>query len=290
MLKGVGKGVKLLPGSPSTMFVPWEDGFYVVDPGSSEDRTEIIEDQAKGKIKGILITHFHSDHVLAAKGLESDEGIYAHIVEACGIESVGLRRAVTFGGYAPEGLIYHVKGVSVKVDHVFRLPFKLGPLEAVPLPGHTYGQVGYATNSGILYAADSFFGDRLLKNAVIPYHQDYKTALETLRWLRDHARDYHKLIPSHGPVVEGRRAEDLLEFNIKVMEELPSKLLKILANGPLTAEEISARIIKDGGGNITVSSIILGAVTVRSLLARLYEESKVVAEAGDRGVIWKVNS
>ncbi len=290
MLKGVGKGVKLLLGSPSTMFVPWEDKFYIVDPGSSEDRTEEIKAQAKDKIKGIMITHFHSDHVLAAKGLESEEGVYAHIIEACGIESVGLRRAVTFGGYAPEGLIYHVKGVSIQVDHVFRLPFKLGPLEAVSLPGHTYGQVGYATESGILYAADSFFGDRLLKSVVILYHQDYKAALETLRWLKDHVRDYYKLIPSHGPIVEGRRAEELLDLNINAMEDLPGKLLGILADGPFTAEEISARIIKDGGGNITVSSVILGAVTVRSLLARLYEESRVVAEAGDRGVLWKVNS
>ncbi len=289
MLKGVGKGVKLLPGSPSTMFVPWEDGFYVVDPGSSEDRTEEIQTQAKGKIKGVMITHFHSDHVLAARGLKSEEGIYAHIVEACGIESVGLRRAVTFGGYAPEGLIYHVKGVSVQVDHVFRLPFKIGPLEAVPLPGHTYGQVGYATESGILYAADSFFGDRLLKSAIIPYHQDYKAALDTLRWLRDHARDYRKLIPSHGPVVEGRRAEELLDLNIKVMEELPGKVVDFLSRRPSTAEEISARIIKEGGGNVTVSSIILGAVTVRSLLSRLYEDGKAIAEAGDRGVLWKMN-
>ncbi len=286
MLKGIGKGIKLLPGSPATMFVPWEGGYYVIDPGSSESRAKDI--QAQGKIKGVLLTHFHSDHVLAAKGLESEEGIYAPVVEACGIESVGLRRAVTFGGYAPEGLIYHVKAVSVQVDHIFRHPFKLGPVETVPLLGHTYGQVGYLANS-ILYAADSFFGDKLLKSVVIPYYQDYGTALETLRWLREHARDYRKLVPSHGPVVEGKRAEELLDFNIEVMEELPDRLMTVLSSGPLTAEEITTRILKEGGGEVTVSSVILSTVTVRSLLARLYEESKVTAEASDRGVVWRLN-
>ncbi len=286
MLKGIGKGIKLLPGSPSTMFVPWEDGFIVIDPGSSEGRTADI--RAQGKVKAVLLTHFHSDHVLAAKGLESELGTHAPIVEACGVESVGLRRAVTFGGYAPEGLIYHVKAVSVQVDHVFRHPFQLGPVETVPLPGHTYGQVGYVANR-ILYAADSFFGDKLLKSAVIPYYQDYGTALETLRWLREHARDFRKLVPSHGPVVEGKRAEELLDFNIGVMEELPDKVMTELASKPMTVEELTSKLLREGGGKVTVSSIILSAVTIRSLLARLYEESKVSAETGERGILWKLN-
>jgi len=38
-----------------------------------------------------------------------------------------------------------------------------------------------------------------------------------------------------------------------------------------------------------VSSIILSAVTIRSLLARLYEEDRVSAEAGEKGVLWKLN-
>lgn len=285
-MKGIGKGIKLLPGSPSTMFVPWEDGYIVIDPGSSESRTAEI--QAQGKIKAIMLTHFHSDHVLAANGLRSELGVHAPLVEAGGVESIGLRRAVTFGGYAPEGLIYHVKAVSVRVDEVFRHPFQLGPVETVPLPGHTYGQVGYAADR-VLYAADSFFGDKLLKSAVVPYYQDYGSALETLIWLREHARDYRKLVPSHGPVVEGRRAELLLDFNIEVMEALPDKVMTELSSKPMTVEELTARLLKEGGGKVTVSSIILSAVTIRSLLARLYEEGKVTAKAGDKGVEWTLN-
>ncbi len=47
--------------------------------------------------------------------------------------------------------------------------------------------------------------------------------------------------------------------------------------------------MKDGGGKVTVSSIILSAVTIRFLLARLYEEGKVSAEADEKGVMWKLN-
>jgi len=287
MLRGLGKGIQLLPGSPATLFVPWDDGYYVIDPGSSESRTKDIA--SVGKIKGVLLTHFHSDHVLAAKGLTSEEGIYAPIIEAGGVESIGLRRAISFGGYAPEGLIYHVKAVSVKVDHVFRPPHKIGPLEAIPLPGHNYGQVGYLTEDGLLYAADSLFGDKLLKSAGIPYYQNYREALETLRYLREHARDYRKIVPSHGPVVEGRRAEELLDFNIEVVEALPDKVMSTLISGGRTAEQITYKILGEEGAKITPSSIILSSVTVKSVLAHLYEEGKVSVEADERGLVWKLN-
>ncbi len=283
MFRKIGKGLLVLPGSPSTLLVPTDQGYYVIDPGSKADRVEAI--QQAGDVRGVLLTHMHSDHVLAAENLSSREGVYAPFLEACGVESEKLRRAMIFGGSAPEGLVYHVKAVPVKVDRPFRLPFKVEGIEAIPLPGHTYGQVGFATEDGVLYAADSFFGDKLLENAVIPYYMDYQLALETLRTLRERARSYRKLIPSHGPVVEGKRAEDLLEMNIRALERVKDLVIKHL-DRPRGAESITYKILKDSGKEPNPSSIILSTVTVKSVLSYLYQEGKVDVKPSEEGLLW----
>lgn len=284
MLKGLGGDTYILPGSPATLFFKFENGYYVIDPGSTEDRRGDIE--AQGKIKALLLTHSHSDHVLAARGLRSELGTFAPLYETPFIESPELREATTFGGYAPWDLIFHVEAVPVQVDHAFRLPFKLDEIEAIALPGHTFGQVGYLTDSGVLYAADSFFGDKLLRSVVVPYFLDYETAMNTLEWLRDHARDFEKLVPSHGPVVEGRRAIELLELNMKVLESLKERVISELKR-ELSVEELAARILVSGGAELTTGSIILSAVTIRSLLSRLLERGLVEVRPSEKGLLWR---
>jgi len=286
MLRGLGDGIQVLPGSPSTLFIPSSDGYYIIDPGSSEERRADIE--AQGKIKAVLITHSHSDHILAAKDLRSELGVFAPLSETPFIESPELREATTFGGYAPWNLIFHVEAVPLKVDNPFRLPFNLDEVEAIPLPGHTFGQVGYVAR-GILYAADSFFGDKLLKNVVIPYFLDFETAMSTIEFLRDNAREFEKIVPSHGPIVEGKRAIELLEMNMRAMESIREKVISILRGRKMCVEALSARILREGGAELTPGSMILSSVTIRSLLSRLYERGIVDAEASEEGILWKLN-
>ncbi len=285
MFRKIGKGLLVLPGSPSTLLIPTDQGYYVIDPGSKEERAEILS--RAGDIRGILLTHMHSDHVLAARGLKSSEGVYAPYLEACGVESEKLRRAMIFGGSAPEGLVYHVKAVPVRVDKTFRPPTTIGPVEAIPLPGHTYGQVGFVTEDSVLYAADSLFGDKLLENAVIPYYMDYQLALETLKSLRENARSYRKIIPSHGPIVEGKRAEELLDINIRALESVIDLILDAL-DRPRTAESITYTILRRKGREPNPSSIILSTVTVKSALSYLYQEGKVKVSVDEQGLLWSL--
>lgn len=62
-----------------------------------------------------------------------------------------------------------------------------------------------------------------LERVVMPYHLDYPVALDSLYNLKEGVRDLRFLVPGHGPVVKGARAEALIENNIKVLEELPER-------------------------------------------------------------------
>ncbi len=276
MLRKLTEDTYFLPGSPSTLFVKGEDGYWVIDPGYPLDRAKEVKNGAKN-IEGIILTHFHSDHVYAAKGLEAKR--HASIVDIGPILNARMRLSMTLGGCCAQKLLW-LKAEDVPVEEAISPPCKLGPGEVIPLPGHTFGQVGYLTDTGVLYTADAIFGEKLLESVKIPYHLDYSSALETLYRLRDGATEFAYIVPGHGPVVKKNRALSLIEGNIDVLEELPKMVKDVLNSGPMTVESIAARII----GNGETSSILLGSVTVRSVLYHLYERGEVETT----GAGWKL--
>ncbi len=292
-LRRVGEGTYVLPGSPATLIYASGGEGWLVDPGQPRSRArEVVGALSSLGVRAALaaISHSHSDHVAAVPDLAAAAGVPVLCPEEeySPAISPGLRRAMSFGARAPEGLVYHVEAVPARPDGTFRHGDRLGPLETVPLRGHTFGMAGFVTPDGILYAADSFFGDRLLARAVIPYHLDFRGALDTVRWLLDGVRDYEKLVPSHGPVVDGAAAERMLEVNLRILEGLPGKIESALRAGPASAGEVTARILLEGGAELTPSSVILGSVTVRSALGYMAEDGTVSPVAGPRGLLWRL--
>ncbi len=276
MLRRLTEDTYFLPGSPSTLFVKGGGGYWVVDPGYPLERAEEIR-SAAGRIEGVILTHFHSDHVYAAKVLRARK--YAPMVDVGPILNARMRLSMTLGGCCAQRLLW-LKAEDVPVEEAIAPPCKLGPGRVVPLPGHTFGQVGYLTDSGVLYMADAAFGERLLKRVKIPYHLDYSSALGTLYRLREEVAEFTYIVPGHGPVVRRNRALSLLEKNIDALEMLPKMVKEMLKSGPMTAESIAAKIV----GSEETSSILLGSVTVRSVLYHLYERSEVETT----GVAWKL--
>ncbi|RLG40332.1 MAG: hypothetical protein DRO05_06575, partial [Thermoproteota archaeon] len=229
--RGLGKGALLFPGSPCSLIISSDGEIWIVDPGSHSGRgEELARKLDEDKRKRVLITHSHSDHLAAIPRFVelTNAVVAASCLESCSARSVDIRRALGFGAKASEKMARVAPALPVSVDECFDPPAELGPFESIPLPGHSFGHVGYLTEDGLLYAGDSFFGDKLLRTVAIPYFVDYETSLETIRFLLESVRDYRKIVLSHGPVCEGRRAENLLRENLKSLEVLPKKVRKFL--------------------------------------------------------------
>ncbi|HIE23598.1 MAG TPA: MBL fold metallo-hydrolase [Candidatus Korarchaeota archaeon] len=290
-LKKLGKGALLAPGSPGTLILSFEAEVWIVDPGSRPQRgEELARRLGKGKRVQILITHSHSDHLAAIPKLVEFTGakVICPSLESCSARNAEIRKAMGFGAKRSERLTKVAPALSVKVDEIFDPPCRLGSLEAVPLPGHSFGHVGYLTEDGLLYAGDAFFGDKLLRSVVIPYFIDYETSLETIRTLLEEARDYRKIVPSHGPVCEGKKAEDMLKANLNALENLPKKVMKFLERGPVSAEGLTARVLLEAGANIGVSSLLISSVTIKSLLSYMLDMGEVEPIATESGILWKI--
>lgn len=129
----------------------------LVDPGSKEDLLiKLIEENGSGKLKYILLTHAHFDHIGAAFAIsnmfelpcivqKNDSGLLRH----------STIYAFRFGGKqvtAPKNIF--------TFDQDIKLIFGESIIKVFLTPGHTLGSVCYVFNGFV------FTGDTLLYNHV----------------------------------------------------------------------------------------------------------------------------
>ncbi|MEM3835083.1 MBL fold metallo-hydrolase [Pyrobaculum sp.] len=259
------RGVKLLRGSPNTLIVDK----YVVDPGQPAERAgEIVA--AAGPRPVVLLTHFHADHLAAVP-----EGavVYAPWGEELFVQSTRARLFFTHGVYT-EGAIY--KGRDLDVAGVVKPGDKIGPFEVVPLPGHTFGHVGYFVD-GVLYAGDALFGEKVLEKYGVPYLMDVDMFLSSLDKIE--ALEPEVLVFGHGPVAGSRkRIRELVDANRSSVERAVRLVESAL---PADLTTLAIKVLKESGGERGWENVLLTMTTVRAVLSKLSREGRVyLDEAG----------
>lgn len=138
--------------------------------------------------------------------------------------------------------------------------------------------------NGLIYAGDSFFGERLLQSVGLPYLVDVGLFWKSLETLREYAGSGYLLIPSHGKSVSGEEAIETLEFNIKRVEDSEKLALEFLRE-PLTVDELAFRIMRALGVELTPKKLALNLVPVRALIAELYNRGELEAVV-ENGLKW----
>ena len=167
-------------------------GIIIVDPGDmTKDLNEFLKNNGS-KVKYILLTHRHFDHILAvskAKQLCENAKVVIHESDAMGLKS------------SSESLASLYKLIQTPVEPDITVSdndvLRLGKTEikVVHTPGHTIGSVCYIIKNAI------FTGDTLFKGAV--GRTDFPTGsaedLEnSLKKLKQFDESY-ELYPGHGP-------------------------------------------------------------------------------------------
>lgn len=126
----------------------------VVDPADNAPAIRRTAEQLGVTVKGILLTHGHYDHMMAADELK--EGwkvpVYAHEEEAKVLEDPNVNLSCKFmgGGFGikadvllKDGELLELAGFSFRVIHT---------------PGHTCGSCCYYEEAaGVLFAGDTLF-------------------------------------------------------------------------------------------------------------------------------------
>lgn len=183
---------------------------YIVDPGyeANKIRDYIAENQYK--VKGILLTHAHIDHIEALDCFEVP--VYLHEKEKEILLDSSLNGFDYFGkspAYKPDSL--DIRTLSNKD----RLPVGYDFIEVIATPGHTQGGVSY------LIGHDLYTGDTLFEGAVGRWDRptanldELKASLSVLMKYPDH----FLIHPAHGRsstiLTEKKHNPFIIEWDIK---------------------------------------------------------------------------
>ncbi len=259
----------------------------IVDPGQGSGRHKDLRREMRKlnlEIHAQLTTHGHADHVKVAPKMGAP--LFAHRFEFSIIESPLNREILTFGSKAPRGFLVSQFEEEVKVHGIFEWNDVVFGLSTLKLNGHSPGMTGFLDEeNAVLYAGDSFFGERVLKTVGIPYLVEPELFKDSIKQLHHYADEGLLLIPSHGKVVKGREAMELLDFNFERVEEVERRILELLRK-PRSINELAYRLSGYFDVSPTPQILALNLVPLRAFIAKLYNEGKIEASV-DNGLKWK---
>ena len=162
----------------------------LIDPGFPDPSLLDEVQSVKGKLKYILLTHRHFDHLLGAKAVKELTGakICIHPKDACGLSSAGFSLATAIGATQE----------ALPPDYTFTSDskIKLGETTIFVLetPGHTVGSVCFLCKDS-LFTGDTLF--RLGAGRTDLPTGNYERLLESLKKLSLLVGDY-RVFPGHG--------------------------------------------------------------------------------------------
>jgi glyoxylase-like metal-dependent hydrolase (beta-lactamase superfamily II) len=220
------------------------EGFIIFDAPIDKDKAKkvkkIIEENVI-KPKFLILSHHHADHTGGASYLKEyfNLTVLTSESEKLFIENPMIEPIYLAQGANPpkEFLTKWVKSEPVKVDEVVQpgeLEIGGRRIEFLDLSGHSIGMVGVKVDD-VIFSADCFFSDEILKKYIVPYFHDKDKFIEKLNYIK--AFEFLYILPSHGALYSRNEANSVLEENIKVVNNVEKQILTIIET-PKNVEEI----------------------------------------------------
>jgi endoribonuclease LACTB2 len=255
------------PATHTNCYLVGHSEFVVIDPGSpyDEERAALaacVDDflAAGRRLRGIVLTHHHPDHVAGVEPLRAHTGgdvtVAAHRLTAEALE--GRLRVDRF---IEEGDVIELAGASAL------------HLRAMHTPGHARGHLSfYEERTETLITGDNIVG---LGSVLIDPDEgsvrDYLASLERYRGLLPRVR---VLLCGHGAAVANPAAK--IDEYIAHRLEREANILRAAREGATTVDEIVARVYTD----VHPKALAWAARAVLAHLRKL-EEDGLVRSAGD---------
>ncbi|MFC6836538.1 MBL fold metallo-hydrolase [Halomarina ordinaria] len=237
------------PGGTTNAYLVGTERALLVDPAADHPALDALRDGAS--VAHVALTHHHPDHVGGVARLAREER--ATVWARAGREAA-FERAT---GVAPDRTFHD--GTEIETD--------VGPATVLDLPGHAPEHVGFAVG-GALCSGDLAVAEGSV--VVGAPEGDMRAYVGSLR--RVHARAPDRLLPGHGPVVEG--AGRVRATARRLLDHRREREARVLAAVEAGAETVPN--ITDAAYEKDVSAVRpLAEATVRAHLEKLAVEGRL---------------
>ena len=259
---------------------------YLIDSGSDKDAGRKVRqmlDKNGWKLRGILNTHSHADHVGGNKYLQAQTGCKAF---AGGIEGAVtahplLEPSGLYGGCPHKDLRHKFLMAQESAVSPLDDPDFPRDIEIIPLPGHSFDMVGYRTPDGVVFLADCVSSEATLAKYAMGYLFDVQASLDTLDKVE--AMQARLFVPSHAPVCEDIRP--LVRLNREKVLEAGERILSLCAE-PIGFDALLAGVFAGYGMTMTIQQHALIGSTVRSYLSWHKDAGRVEIVIEDNVMKW----
>jgi glyoxylase-like metal-dependent hydrolase (beta-lactamase superfamily II) len=272
-----------------------EEQIVLVDTGLNESSAKkaikVVREELGGEIVAVLTTHAHADHFGGNATIVKRTGAIVHAprFDEAFLRYPLLQPASLFGGADPldtlrgNFLLADPSPVDAIVEPGVHEIAGIR-LQAVPLFGHSPGQLGYLSGD-VFFCADVVLPENVLDKYRIPYLFSLTEHLAALERARD--TPYRVAVAGHGPVLEDGQLETAIDLNAALAERVAAAILA-LTTSPRTAEAILEGILRRFEAPVVdAPSFYLLQPTVFAFLSHLHRAGAMTHEIRDGRSLWR---
>lgn len=269
------------------VFVPDGKNAFFIDSGPHRDNAKkaLRSLQENGfTLQGILVTHAHADHIGGNRYLQDNTGcsVFASEGELAYTRHPILEPVSLYGGF-PHKELRH-KFLLAQESRVLPLTDEKMPqgVEVIPLPGHSCDMVGYRTQDGTVFIADSLCSAQTLQKYGITFLYDVEKTLQTVDFLG--TLQAKLFIPSHAPATTD--LTQLLCFNRECILQT-AQTIEGFCTEKISFEKLLQCVFSHYHLQMTHEQNVLIGSTVRSYLSYLYDRNRITMQFEDNILYYK---
>lgn len=283
-------GCLFLRGNSLPFYSIAENQWILMDSGAAFDRNELLSYLRENDITvcAVLCSHAHFDHVENCGILKETFGtkIIMSAFDAGAVRD-GVSLKSCFYSHTAEENRKKNGDMIFRADDIFCADTECVSVcgetfKIISLPGHAASHVGFVTQDGVAYLADSMFGSGELEAGGLLYMLSWPESMETIKMIGKSPYEYFVL--SHSGIYTDIKG--LSEKNTARLEALLNDLYGLFDH-ELTLDQLVNRVICHYGYRVkNIEKARLFERIVRAMAEALLEDGRLRLELDGGSILY----